>query len=346
MPRITWHIAIGLIACLAGPMAADDFKIDEQGDLIRTATPEPGSPAARIARIRRWLADDDLSSAIRGADRFIEEFKDTDEPLLAEAYLLRGDIKVARRSYYQALYDYEFICRTFPASEQFVLACERELDIVERFAAGLKRRWFGLRIMSAEDEAEELLVILQERLPGSEIAERAGITLADYYFRKRMMNLAIDAYDLFLANYPNSELRQKALENKVFAHIATFKGPEYDGSGLDNARLEIDRFQAEFPRAARELGIDDSLRNWVDESAATKMLSTARWYLKQDDYVSGRYVMKRLLARYPSTEAGRRAAETMLERGWIETAPEPTAGGQDEDAVTDDAESTEAEDEA
>ncbi|MCK4872585.1 MAG: outer membrane protein assembly factor BamD [Phycisphaerales bacterium] len=320
--RIIVVAAVGLLA--GAPGFADDFRIDESGEVIRIAAPEPGTPAAQIADIRRLLAEGKGAAAEHRATKFIDEYKETDQPLLAEAVLLRGDAKVARMHYYQALYDYEFLCREFSASEHFVTAQQRELDIAVKFVDGMNRRWLGLRLFSAEDEGVELLVRIQERLPGSRLAERAGIILADYFYRKRMMSLAVEAYELFLRNYPDSAWQQKAMRRKILAHIAMFKGPAYDSSGLENARLGILDFQTAYPQAAQESGIDDSLLGWVDSSAARKLLETARWYLKQDDVVSGRYVLGRLIRKYPKTAPARDALNIMVRRGWIDAEPTPT----------------------
>jgi outer membrane protein assembly factor BamD (BamD/ComL family) len=137
------------------------------------------------------------------------------------------------------------------------------------------------------------------------------------------MQLAIDAYDLFLRNYPRSAERAKAMQRKIYSHIATFKGPQFDASGLENARLEILDFRQEFPVVAREAGIDDSLIGWVNDSAANKLLNTATWYLDRDDKTSARYTLRRLVKRYPETSAGREALEIMLAEGWIEAPPNP-----------------------
>ncbi|MFG0252782.1 MAG: outer membrane protein assembly factor BamD, partial [Phycisphaerales bacterium JB038] len=312
-----------LALLLAAPLGADDFVVDEEGAIVRTAEPEAGSAAAWIAEIRRLLAEEKNAAAEYEARKFIKQYEKTREPRLAEAILLHGDANVARGRYYAALFDYERIAKEFNASEQFVPALEREYEIALLFANGLKRRYLGFRVFSAEDEAAELLIRIQERLPSSQLAERAGIALADYYYRKRMMRLAIDAYDLFLRNYPKSRERAKAMQRKIYSHIATFKGPQFDASGLENARLEILDFKRAFPVEAREAGIDDSLVGWVNDSAADKLLETADWYLRQQDITSARYTLKRLLKRHPNTTAGRQALQLMIDRGWMPAPVQP-----------------------
>ncbi len=335
MLRLRLPAALVAVAlALAAPLAADDFKVGPDGEIIQTSQPEPGTPAAWLAEIRRLLAEGQNAAAEHEARKFVKKYDKTREPLLPEAILLHGDAQMARGNYYKALFDYERIAREFYGSEQFVAALEREYEIALLFANGLNRRFLGLRLFSAEEEAAELLILIQQRLPSSQLAERAGMALADYYYRKRMMRLAIDAYDLFVRNYPKSRERAKAMQRKIYSHIATFKGPQFDASGLENARLEILDFKQEFPVVARETGIDDSLIGWVNDSAANKLLTTARWYLEQQDKTSARYTLKRLMKRYPDTTAGREALRIMLSHGWIEAPP----ASADESEGPDDAE--------
>ena len=153
-------------------------------------------------------------------------FKHPKHPLLPEAYLLRGDSLKARRSYYKALFEYEFVAVSFTGSEAFVRALEREFEIAQLFAAGTKRKLWGMRIVDASNEAEELLIRIQERLPGSRLAEDAGMALGDFYFSRRKMDLAAEMYSLFIQNFPRSRRIAKARKRLIYAYLASFKGAQ------------------------------------------------------------------------------------------------------------------------
>ena len=84
-------------------------------------------------------------------------------------------------------------------------------------------------------------------MPGSLVAEDAAIFLADYYFDKRRLEMASDMYDIFLRNYPSSPHRMHAMQRRVYANIAQFKGPRYDGSLLLESKLLIQRFARDYP---------------------------------------------------------------------------------------------------
>lgn len=297
------------------------FRLDEQGRWITDSAPQPGSDEDRIARARRLLADGQSRQALGLLTEWLERHARTQHPLLPGAYLARGDAWVAEGNEFEALYDYETIIKSFPGTVEYVHALEREFEIAVRYLHGLNRRWwFGLRIINAFDVGEELLVRIHERLPGSRLAERAMIELADHYYRQHDLVLAATAYEMFARNFPTSAYRQRADLRRIYAVLGRFKGPRYDGTPLLDAQVLVQRYQARFPGDAPRT---DGLATWIDESKADQYLEQARWYLQRGDPVSARVVLRRLIAEFPASSAARSGREIMAQRRW-EEAPAPT----------------------
>ena len=165
--------------------------------------------------------------------------------------MIRGDTLVAQHSYYEALYDYEFVARSHPSSAAFVQAVTREYEIAKLFANGVRRKFLGLRILLAYDEAQEIFIRVQERLPGSQIAEQAGLALGDFYYRRREMQLAADTYAVFIENYPHSDNIPLARRRLIFANIASYKGPEFDAVGIFEARAQLEQLDVVSPAQAQ-----------------------------------------------------------------------------------------------
>ncbi len=336
-----------LVACLTGLLAGSTaraqqstYELDDSGDWVRTGAPDPDSDEGRIAEARRLLAAGDTKAARAIVTRWLNDNERSDSPWLSEAYLLRGDALTAGGDEYKALYDYEMVINTFPGSGAFASAVERELDIGTRYLHGLRRKVFGLRIDSGKTIGVELLMRVQERLPGSAIAERAAIELADYFYRERELEMAAEMYGIFLTNYPQSQHRRKAMLRRIYANLGRFKGPEYDGTGLVEARALIEDFRVAYPADAEEGGITEALLARIDESAAAERLAAARWYLARGDGVSARMSLKRLARRHPHTVAATRAIAAIEQYGWLEPADLETGAGDlpyydDEPAATD-----------
>jgi hypothetical protein len=307
----------------------NEYKLDPKAGWQQTAAPAPGSDEEVIANARKALAEDRPSDAYAIINPWLELKERSNSPLLAQAYLIRADSNSLNGDEFEALYDYEVIAKQYAGTPEYVIAIERELEIAFRYVNGLKRKWFGVRFISADDLGVELLVRTQERLPGSRLAERAGIELADYYYRIRDMELAAEAYQLFLENFPQSAYRMKAMQRKIYASLARFKGPRYDAAPLLDAQVNIRRFMGLYPAQSQQAGVDESLLTRIDESAAQQLLETARWYIRRDDPVSARYVLKQLIAKHPLTGAASEGARVLQERGWAAASspasPEPAA---------------------
>lgn len=327
-PMVRWAGAMVAWALWMTAAAAQDSSVElSSGDAgwVVTREPEPGSDEALMVRARELMALGKGGEARRLLTAWIEANKRTDNKWLSTAYLLRGDAILLTGDEHKALYDYEVVIKDFPQTEQFVTAIERELDIAVRYVNGLKRRWLGARIADATGVGEEILIRVQERLPRSTLAERAGIELADYYYRVRDLEMASEAYGTFLKLYTQSEYRRRALERQVYVNIARFKGPKYDAAGLIEAKLLAEDYAERYPLDAQRTLLADSVPARIDESQAAQMLETARWYVKRGDEPSAVYTLERLLEKHPGSLASVNALALLHKLGWEPTAPPPAA---------------------
>ena len=118
----------------------------------KQTTHAPDSPEGRLQTIRSNLAEGHAKTAQQLSGQWIEQYPN--HSLLVEAYLLRGDAKVARDNLFDALFDYEHVIINYSASEQFHTALDREFEIARLFTKGLNRRLWGMRLLPADDEAQ------------------------------------------------------------------------------------------------------------------------------------------------------------------------------------------------
>ena len=266
-------------------------------------TPVQGGKASEpmLQQAQVALANNEPQRAMALADAFMEQ-----NPLSgarSEALLIKGDALLAMDNEWQALFAYEEIARRYPTTASFVPALEREFEIAKAYANGLRKRFLGtFRLVAAGDDAQEILIRIQERLPGSELAEKAGMELADYYFRIRDMPLAADAYDLFVQNYPRSRQVVKARLRLIYSYYAQFKGPEFEGTGLEEAATSLRQLQADEPAVAQKIGADALLVR-IYESEAARLKSQADWYMTMNDWIAAELSIRALVKRYPNSIA-------------------------------------------
>lgn len=307
-----------VFSVIAPPTDAQERYELDQGQWQQVQAPEPGTPEAALQEVRRALANEQGERAEELAAAWIKQHPN--HPLLPEAYLLRGDAKVARRHYYDALFDYEYLIQQYPASDAYHTALAREYEIARLFVNGMKRRFMGMRILPAQEEGEELLIRIQERAPGSELGERATLTLADYYFESGEMANAAEVYDLFLENYPASQQREWAMLRLIQANLARFNGPRFDTTALIEAAERLRTYRQEYPASADRIGADALLVR-IAESRAMSSYLTAQWYEQRGETVSAAYAYRRVVEDFPQTAA---AEQALAELGRI---PDPILAG-------------------
>lgn len=309
--RLWWLVSVVVIAMTYPAQAQQRYDLEDEG-WVRQAQAEPGSAEAELEAIRKLIAQDEGKRAKQAADEWIEA--NEGHELMPEALLVRGDANVAREHFFKSLFDYERVIREYPGSEQFHTAQQREFGLAKLFMAGTKRRLWGMRILPATDEAEEILVRIQERSPGGDLGETASMTLADYYFNKPQMESAADAYDLFLVNYPNSERKEWAMLRLIQANLARFKGPRFDATGLIEAGQRLKTYRVVYPSSAERMGVDALLIR-IDESLAMRDMVAADWHVQRKQPLSAIYLYQRVIQDYPQTAAAQDAIKRLADLG-------------------------------
>ncbi len=341
MPRIAPpRLLLALLApalMTAGAAAqSTEYNLDDAEGWVEVARPEPGTPEAVIAEARTALVEGSPSRAYALIDRWIQEndplgdnprvktdrgieFVGGGSPWLPNAYLLRGDCLLAMDREWHALSDYETnIAARYPESDVFPIALERQFEIAKLYMNGLKRRVLGVRFESAADDAVEAMLRIQERMPRSELAERAAIEVMDYYYRTGQLELATTMSDIYLTNYPRGQRRVEALVLAIKANIALYRGPTYNGASLLDAREQIRRLMTLYPNVAEREGLGDAQLEAIDEASADQMFDTARWYMQRNDQPSAKFMLKQLVRKHPRSQAAAVAVRVMESQRWIE----------------------------
>ena len=290
--------------------AQETYTLDEKTDTwILTDAPEPGSPEAQLAAAAKQLASGDYQEAMRLSSIWMTRNKR--HPLIGEAHIIHGDALFAQRYFYESLFDYEIVARDHYGTKAAITANERELEVATMFANGLRKRLWGIRFSDATDEAEELLIRIQERLPRSPLAETAAMELADLYYRRKQMKLANDMYLIFIENYPHSPEIDKARARLIYTRLATYRGPEFNDAGLYDARNELLKLQFMSPRLANTVK-SGALITRIDESLGQKMLRTAQWYMRVNNPIAAEYTVRRLITLHEHTAASIEALEHLV----------------------------------
>ncbi|MCC6951191.1 MAG: outer membrane protein assembly factor BamD [Phycisphaerales bacterium] len=336
------HLWQALALCVAcGTAAAQPRETLGTDGTWRPLAPASGSAdEALMNQARQLIAQGKTDQAASELTKWLERQDRVRNPWYPEALMLRASARLAGGDEFESLYDFEQVIRDYPGSENFVAALEKESEVAELYLKGRRKKVLGLRLESGIPVATEILLRINERLPGSKLAERSLLRLADYYYEQRELEMAGETYDVFLSLYPRSEHRAKALQRRVYANITRFKGPAFDATSLQEAQYQIEDFQREFPIEAQRVGMTDALAARVEESRAEQLLLVARYYLEDNDRPAARLTLSRLIRTYPGTGAAQRGLEAFEKEGWTlpgaaaaEAGPAPTPAPSDTKAT-------------
>jgi outer membrane assembly lipoprotein YfiO len=212
--------------------------------------------------------------------------------LLAEAYFQNGD---RIWSFYEA----DELLEKHPESRLFFPALELQYRVADDFLRGYKKKFLGLPLVGMEDEAIEILYRIQERSPGSPIAERAMLRTADYYYHTAQFDLAADAYGAYVRSFPRSPDVPRVRLQQAFANLAQFRGPRYDATPLIDARAMFRDISQRYPDLARDENLSEFITR-IDNTLAIKMYYTADYYVRVGQPKAAVFIYRSLVKTYPN----------------------------------------------
>src|SRR5205823_2905549 len=105
-----------------------------------------------------------------------------------------------------------------------------------------------------------------------------------------------------IEGHPKSPLLQRAQLSSIDSKIKGYVGPEYDGTGLNQARELIKRTMATFPE--RPASTNESLYHTLDliaDQQAERAFVTGRYYRSAGKYTSAEYYFGMIPQRWPKS---------------------------------------------
>jgi outer membrane assembly lipoprotein YfiO len=199
-----------------------------------------------------------------------------------------------------AFYQYDELIDNLPDSPLYYRALQNQYRIADLLLSGYKTKFLGLRIIGNEDEAVEMLYRIQERSPGSPLAERALWRTADYYYRTSQFELASDVYSAYIRSYPRSALIPRAMLRRAFSSLAQFRGTPFDATPLIDARTQFQDIIARYPSLAAEENLNGYI-DQIDQTMAEKMFNVAQFYDWTGKPGAAVYTYRSLIDTYPNS---------------------------------------------
>lgn len=316
-------LAAILLAITCSPLLSDDVElIFRDGKWVKIPPPVEGTPEGESSIVRRDFRQQRYTDAVDHANRFLKRYPDS--PLKEEVFLYAGDAELKQERYWQAFQWYEKLVTQFPNGNLYDQALGREMEVAGAFLAGKKRLAGGFFPMPATDDGLDILHKIAERAPGSDRAEVALLTIAEYYFNDHKFGDAAGAYDAYLRLYPKSPRAPQAEYRAAESNLRDYRGPLYDDVPLIEAQQRFTAFADHYPAAARQADVAATLTA-IKTMRAARLYETVCYYLRVDRPESAAEYCKMLLRDYPNTQFAGDAEKVLVRLGYIKPRPAPTS---------------------
>jgi len=292
----------------------------QAGRWVAGAPPAKGTPEGDLLLIRQQMDRSRYLGAVSAAKRFLKRYGD--DPACEEVMLMAGEAELKRGRLFQAYEWFEKQLAEFPAGRFSDRALDREFVAAEGFLAGKKRIALGIFRLPARDDGLEILSRIAEHVPGTALAERALMRIADDHYSRNEYAEAAESYDAYLTAFPNGSMAVDAMLKAANATYWSFNGIAYDETPLIEAEQRYRAFAQRHPISAKEAGVDETLEA-IRLTRAEKVLAEAKFYERLDRPGAAAFSYRYVVENYPRTGAADQAAESLTRLGG---QPAPTAG--------------------
>jgi outer membrane protein assembly factor BamD (BamD/ComL family) len=280
------------------------------------------APNPTLDRVELLLQDSQNRSAEKAAVQWVVSHKQ--HPQRA-----RGLFLIARALYQygnrvRAFYYLDELLDDYPDSPYYYPALEMQYQIADAYLKGYKRRFLRIPMFHAEDEGIEMLYRIQQRSPGSPLAERALLRTANYYYNDQQYDFAADTYGAYLRTYPRSPASARVKLRQAYSMYAQFRGLRFDATPMIDAREQLREVVAQHEDLAAQENIPTLLEQ-IDRNLARKLYVTAGFYRRTHQPRGAAYTYRYIEKAYPTTPEAQKASVALkaLPAGSLNDVPEP-----------------------
>lgn len=225
-------------------------------------------------------------------------------------------------SFGKAIGAYRIFMETFPQSELFEAALEREYDIGTAYLRGRRKKILGLIRVRAYSDGIEIMEDITERAGDTPLGVKAQRAIAEHYEEHGQYEDAYAKWSVIHSRWPVGETGQDSLLGMARCKHAAFRGADYDASHLLSAVSYYERFQSRYPEAAKELGIAEKISQAKEQYAYTQFW-TGRFYMRSGDVQAANIYFQMVVDNWPESAAAKMSRAALAkgesifrEKGW------------------------------
>lgn len=325
--RLMAWVSLAAVLWLAASSAGQEEYEWKDGKWVKTAAPVKGTPAGELAMVRGHFAKGWNRTTVRAAKKFLKKYPI--EPESEEVMSLAGRAEVRRGRYFQAYEWFERQITQFPNGQYFERALEGDFEIANAFLAGKKRIALKVFYLSAREDGLMIMERIVQHAPGSSLAEKSLLRIADYHFQKADYADAVRAYDQYMEVFSRSDRASYAMIQAARASHGVFRGVQYDSAPLLDAQQRYRMFAKRFPIQAERANVPRILEG-IRSTLAHKVYAVGEFYERTGRTGPAKFYYRQVISKYPQTEWEAKSRQALLRLG----SPAPDAGATPLPAAT------------
>jgi outer membrane assembly lipoprotein YfiO len=291
-----------MLFCAAGALGQTtqpSWELKDNGRWQQVAGPATAAPQEpTLDLVERMIQSKQAEAGKRIVVAWLKA--NVNSPVRDRGIYLLGQANYAYGDHIMSFYNFDELMDKYPESRYYYPSLERQYDIADAYLRGWKDKFLGMAILDRSEEATEMLYRIQQRAPGSPLAEKALLRVSDYYYSNGDYDIAADAYAAYVRGYPRSPLVPRARLKQAFATLAQFRGIEFDATPVIDARRQLLDLAVSYPKIAEEENVQ-ALVARIDEALAKKLLSRARYYRRTHKPTASVYYLRYLIGLYPNS---------------------------------------------
>ena len=304
-------VVLCVIVGWTGSAGAKEWLLEPEGEREIRPT-QVGPDRDKLDQAEQVLIEGRSAKATGLLNKWLKKFPHS--PHRAEALYYAGQSLEYQGKLYQAFERYEQLLEGYNNSEFFRPGLEAEFGIAEKFLSGTKRRALGIFKVSGEGVGINIIEKLQERRPGSLLAEKGLMLLGDYYLQEKSYMEAADAYNLLISEYPSSVYVRQARLRAARAYMNMFEGVSKDPVPLIEARERLLEYRQLYQGDEQSNEIEAMLTK-IDELQAERDYQTGRFYERTGKKRAGRFYYEQVMDRWGRSKWAAKAQKRLGKLG-------------------------------
>ncbi len=291
-PQSGWQVEGGLLVGLGPNEAESALQLMNKA----RASEEKGSPR----------------SAIRAYAAVAKKYPNS--IYAPEALYRAGKLRIQLRSYSKAFETFQNVITRYPNSPRFNEIIGEQYRIATTLLDGARGRifWVLPGFTNREKSVEHFEYVLFNA-PYSDYAPLSLMNLARAHQRFGDTELAIDALDRLINNYPQSVLTPDAYLKLAESHAELVEGPYYDQESTRQAITYFEDFMILYPSDNNVSKAEKGLARMKNELAESKMQIGDFYFYKRDNFKAARVLYNEAMTAYPDSDIAARARERLTE---------------------------------